>query len=609
VSGATRRPVSAERDQTPTLLGSVDMPAYGPDPVQWYGRNATIRGRLAYIAGLGGSLIIADFSNPAAPRVLSNTPVGAPFANAQVYRALIHGRYCYCACEANKTVDVVDVTNPHAPVIAGQITTGRWPKWLYARGRYLFVGEADSGVGQVQVFDINNPVSGLAVGTIPVGDHPYGMWGQGRYLYVVSYMDDSFRVIDLDNLTQVANVTTGLNTNPYVLAVQGARAYVVHQTPGGAGQGLQAWDISDPTAPTLIAHAAVAEQERAIAVAGDNLYTLDNGEFRLRVYDVTDATAMVLRYDIATPGGGSWIEVTGNLGLINFADPAGLAVGTLQVWDLGGATDRALEAGSAEIGALGVRTNVEVGNDLGVGGGLDVGGGAHIDGVSSVERADGSNGSSAFQVTQRATDATATTSTLSALGGTILDSSTIAGSKARAALSLTWQKTGAGAQTGTQQTASVTSIISAGSVTTARALTTGFVISAGASIVTELTQLHAPGPSNSGALAARYGVLVENVTGAGTFTGAHRGIYVKQLSGGAANSIHAIYVEGTTPCYFGGLVQIVGDLDHDGTKVGFYGTAPVTKPTITGSRGGNAGLASLLTQLASLGLIVDGTTA
>ena len=45
------------------------------------------------------------------------------------------------------------------------------------------------------------------------------------------------------------------------------------------------------------------------------------------------------------------------------------------------------------------------------------------------------------------------------------------------------------------------------------------------------------------------------------------------------------------------------------TGVGFQGTNPIAKPTITGSRGGNAALASLLTQLAAYGLIVDGTTA
>ncbi len=43
-------------------------------------------------------------------------------------------------------------------------------------------------------------------------------------------------------------------------------------------------------------------------------------------------------------------------------------------------------------------------------------------------------------------------------------------------------------------------------------------------------------------------------------------------------------------------------------KLGFFNATPVVQPTVTGSRGGNVALASLLTQLASLGLIVDSTT-
>ena len=53
-------------------------------------------------------------------------------------------------------------------------------------------------------------------------------------------------------------------------------------------------------------------------------------------------------------------------------------------------------------------------------------------------------------------------------------------------------------------------------------------------------------------------------------------------------------------------------LSSGGTKilgnVGFYNTTPIAKQTVTGSRGGNAALASLLTALASHGLITDSTT-
>lgn len=43
--------------------------------------------------------------------------------------------------------------------------------------------------------------------------------------------------------------------------------------------------------------------------------------------------------------------------------------------------------------------------------------------------------------------------------------------------------------------------------------------------------------------------------------------------------------------------------------VGFNNTAPIAKPTVTGAKGSNAALASLMTVLASYGLVTDSTTA
>jgi len=46
-----------------------------------------------------------------------------------------------------------------------------------------------------------------------------------------------------------------------------------------------------------------------------------------------------------------------------------------------------------------------------------------------------------------------------------------------------------------------------------------------------------------------------------------------------------------------------------GGSVGFNGTAPIVKPTVSGAKGGNVALANLLTVLAAYGLITDGTAA
>jgi hypothetical protein len=57
-----------------------------------------------------------------------------------------------------------------------------------------------------------------------------------------------------------------------------------------------------------------------------------------------------------------------------------------------------------------------------------------------------------------------------------------------------------------------------------------------------------------------------------------------------------------------GQTEILYGLAHQGSTLGFYNTTPGTKPTISGSRGGNAALADLLTKLAALGLLTDGTS-
>ncbi|MFE5835300.1 hypothetical protein [Arthrobacter sp. NPDC056493] len=43
-------------------------------------------------------------------------------------------------------------------------------------------------------------------------------------------------------------------------------------------------------------------------------------------------------------------------------------------------------------------------------------------------------------------------------------------------------------------------------------------------------------------------------------------------------------------------------------KLAFWGARPITRPTVTGSRGGNAAVTALLTQLANMGLITNNTT-
>lgn len=43
-------------------------------------------------------------------------------------------------------------------------------------------------------------------------------------------------------------------------------------------------------------------------------------------------------------------------------------------------------------------------------------------------------------------------------------------------------------------------------------------------------------------------------------------------------------------------------------QIGFFGTPKIAKPTVTGSKGANAALTSLLTALSNLGLIINSSS-
>jgi len=107
-----------------------------------------------------------------------------------------------------------------------------------------------------------------------------------------------------------------------------------------------------------------------------------------------------------------------------------------------------------------------------------------------------------------------------------------------------------------------------------------------------------------GVVTAPVGALYRRTDG-GTGTS----LWVKESGTGNTGWKAVVTGLGSSNVLVPGSLEVDGALDHDGSTVGFYGTAPAAKPTVSGQRNGSAGLASALTALAALGLLTDSTTA
>lgn len=99
-------------------------------------------------------------------------------------------------------------------------------------------------------------------------------------------------------------------------------------------------------------------------------------------------------------------------------------------------------------------------------------------------------------------------------------------------------------------------------------------------------------------------VLHDGTYGIRTFHSAS-GSHLEGVDDTGASSYEPLFVGGSAlALQSSGTTRIL----VNGTGLGFYGATPVAKPTVTGSKGANAALTSLMTALSSLGLCTDSTS-
>ena len=85
------------------------------------------------------------------------------------------------------------------------------------------------------------------------------------------------------------------------------------------------------------------------------------------------------------------------------------------------------------------------------------------------------------------------------------------------------------------------------------------------------------------------------------------GLYARGSGAKASQTVWNTLLYGSQ--HLGGGISIAGNLAHQSTgALGFYGASPAAKPTVTGSKAANPALTSLMTALATLGLVTDSTT-
>ena len=226
-----------------------------------------VSGNYAYVTS-ANAFEIVDVSNPASPMHKGSLVDGggsAPFLSGYNYAVFVSGNYAYVTNDGptntNGTLEIIDISNPAAPVHKGSLLNGVGgaslvnPWGLYVSGNYAYV--ADFSGPALEIVDVSNPAAPVHAGSIALTG-PTSVFVVGNYAYVPD--GNSLKIIDVSNPASpviVGSMADGAGVAPFLTAPQwinvvGQYAYVpsygTGSSPGNTGA-LEIIDISNPTLP------------------------------------------------------------------------------------------------------------------------------------------------------------------------------------------------------------------------------------------------------------------------------------------------------------------------------------------------------------------------
>ena len=209
--------------------------------------NVSVDSGRAYLAAWGYGVLIVDLSDPSHPSELGRLPY--PFPAAIQAR----GNLAYVASATNDGVfSVLDVSDPKNASVLGSLATAQILD-LTVRGRYAYLaGRSFSVPGGLTIVDVSNPSAPLQAGQNTDCADAYGVdVSPNNKITYIACADGSFDILDTSDKTNP--VTLGRLALPgtqapavYSVTVAGATAYV------GNDYGVDEVDVSDPKNPVQI---------------------------------------------------------------------------------------------------------------------------------------------------------------------------------------------------------------------------------------------------------------------------------------------------------------------------------------------------------------------
>ncbi len=269
------------------LSGQENMTFLG----NWGGGGGEIRavanfGDLVYY-GIGNQFAITSFEDPANPFTAATLTLDDMVEDI-VWK--VSGGVTY-ALVSGSTLNIIDVTNPLAPVLLSTFALSGYGEGLGVSGDYAYIAVGSSGMQIIDITDPANPVDVVTLAGSSPGAYAEGINVVSPYAYLGN--GGGTEIFDISDPTNATLVGTMVNDG-WIQDVMPISNYLYVCD---WGNGIDILDISDPASPVYVS--TLSNPKNADIMFDGNYGYIASREFGVTVIDVTDpgAPTLVGTYD------------------------------------------------------------------------------------------------------------------------------------------------------------------------------------------------------------------------------------------------------------------------------------------------------------------------
>ena len=251
---------------TPAVVGS--LRTFDIQPVAVF-----VQDTVAHTVQIGPEFATASVGDPTSPYQLGWCPI--PMFSVEPKGLMVVGSLAYVP-DANRGLQVVDVSDPTAPAVIGSLDTDGIARDLHVRDTLVFVADGDS----LQVVNVSDPTLPSGIGAVEMPNTCYDVFVVDTFAYVACQTGFGFGSLEVVNVSdpsspQIVASVDNIAGDPLDVWISGSYAYVAAADYSPIEGGVRVIDISNPLNPSLVASYDTPGNPRGLFAVDDLVFVAD----------------------------------------------------------------------------------------------------------------------------------------------------------------------------------------------------------------------------------------------------------------------------------------------------------------------------------------------